>query len=77
MHQNQPVPAVRVIGAGGRGLVAGAVAIAEERPVELGQPAGVGAVEDDLLQGREARLAHSWAVLLAVSLAVPWDVPWL
>ena len=76
VDQDQPLPAVRVVGAGRRGLVAGAVAIAEERPVELGQPPGVGAVEHDLLQGREAGLAHGWACRTWFSTApILWSSP--
>ena len=47
-----------------RDLVAGLVVVAEELAVELGQPAGVGAVEDDLLQRGEPGNAHHCAVLV-------------
>ena len=43
----------------GRHLVAAAVPVAQELPVELGQPAGIGAVEDDLLQCGKREL-HRW-----------------
>ena len=75
MDQDQPVPALGVVGAGGRGLVTGAVAVAKERPVELGQPAGVGAVEDDLLQGGVAARSHA-AILLTSLRTTYGDRPW-
>jgi hypothetical protein len=50
VDQDQPVPAPRVILAGRRSLAA-PVRVAEQLPVELGQPTNVGTVEDLLLPG--------------------------
>jgi hypothetical protein len=48
MGEDEPIPPPGVVLPGQRHLVAGPVVVAQQFPVELGQPAGVGAVEDDL-----------------------------
>ena len=48
MGEDEPVPPARVVLPGGGCLVPGPVLVAQELAVELGQSAGVGAVEDDL-----------------------------
>ncbi len=48
MGEDEPVPPPGVVVAGRRHLVAGLALVAQQPPVELGQPAGVGTVEDDL-----------------------------
>ena len=58
MGEDEPVPPPRVVLAGGRHLVARLVLVAQQLPVELGQPAGVGAVEDDLPQRWEPGKGH-------------------
>src|SRR5580658_7172132 len=50
--QHQPVLPSLVDLTGRRWLVAGPVGVAEQLPVELGQPPGVSRIEDDLAKAR-------------------------